>query len=634
MRTYFFILCFCTTACFAGDIKYPVSAIPEVLKKDANMVKRMEDVQLEIISTKEATLHYKYAITVLNENGDDYAEFSEWYDKLQHIASLEGNLYDAAGNLLKKAKSKDFADKSAVSDINLIDDNRLKSHSFYYKAYPYTVEYEVNIKLDQTFSLTGWLPQDYKQLSVEKSMFTVIVPQDYVLRYKAFNYKQAPAESVEKNRKRYVWQVDQLAAIKKFYAAPEWRELTPSVKLAPSAFEIEGYKGNMSTWQDFGKFIYTLTKSRDQLPVNIKNKVAEISASSTSDLDKVQKLYSFLQQNTRYISIQLGIGGWQPFDAAYVAQKGYGDCKALSNYMYSLLKEAGIKSYYALIKSGSSDINIIEDFPSNQFNHAIICVPLQKDTLWLECTSQSVPAGYMGEFTGNRKALLVDENGGQLVSTPRYKVNENLLLRTIKAKVDPEGTLSFVTDAKYKGTQQDDLSMFINAVSKDKVHKELQENLELATYNVNGFDYKETKSVMPELNEHLDITVNNYASVSGKRLFINPNILNRSNFKLTPEDDRPFDFVFNNEYKDDDEVEIEIPEGYSIESMTPEVNIKTGYATYNSSIKVLGNKLMYHRVMVQLQSRQPAKEEAGVVKFYDDVYRADHSRVVLVKKES
>ena len=65
-----------------------------------------------------------------------------------------------------------------------------------------------------------------------------------------------------------------------------------------------------------------------------------------------------MQNNTRYISIQLGIGGWRPFEAAYVASKGYGDCKALSNYMYSLLKEAGILSYYTLVKAGAGEEDI------------------------------------------------------------------------------------------------------------------------------------------------------------------------------------------------------------------------------------------------------------------------------------
>ena len=72
----------------------------------------------------------------------------------------------------------------------------------------------------------------------------------------------------------------------------------------------------------------------------------------TDPQTKVAVLYNYLQQNTHYVGIQLGIGGWQTYDAAYVATKKYGDCKALSNFMISLLKEAGIKGHAVVIKGG------------------------------------------------------------------------------------------------------------------------------------------------------------------------------------------------------------------------------------------------------------------------------------------
>jgi len=625
-----FLLCFFANA---SDIKYPVNSIPENLKKDANVVKRMEEYEFRVINTGESVLRHKYALTILNENGDDEAVLVEYYDKLEKIISIEGTLYDVDGRQLKKMKTKDAMDLTAVDGNNLMDDNRRKVHQFFYKSYPYTVEYEVEIKFNYTLFFPTWLPQHGEHFSVEQSSYTIISRPEYTVRYRAFNYPGEPVITEEKNQKIIKWEIKNLQCLETAFASPPLRELTTMVYFAPTDFEIQGYKGNMSSWLELGKFQYALNDKRDQLPEKINQKVHELTAGINDDKEKVRLLYNFLQKNTRYISIQLGVGGWQPFEASFVAEKGYGDCKALTNYMYSLLKAAGIKANYTLIYAGDgAEKNFIEDFPSRQFNHAILCVPFPKDTIWLECTSQDAPPGYMGEFTGNRKALMITESGGVIVSTPHYGIKENLLLRSIASTIDAEGTLNMKVHTKYGGTQQDDLSMMVNSLSKDKVEKILQEEFQLSTYNVNDFRYEETKSVIPELNEKLDITVNAYATISGKRMFVTPNILNRSSRRIDLDENRKVDFVFNSEWRDEDNYEIEIPGGYEMEAIPQDISIKTKYGTYSCTTRLNGNKIIYHRVREQFSGRFPATDQKELAKFFEDIYKADRAKMVLVKK--
>jgi hypothetical protein len=382
-----------------------------------------------------------------------------------------------------------------------------------------------------------------------------------------------------------------------------------------------------------GKFQFALNTKRDDLPENMVQKVKELTQGLTNDAEKVKVLYEFLQKNTRYISIQMGLGGWQPFTASYVAQKGYGDCKALTNYMHSLLNAAGIISNYVLVWAGEGEeMNFLEDFPSRQFNHAILCVPMKNDTMWLECTSSSNAAGYMGAFTGNRKALLIGENGGVLVTTPRYGIKENTLKRKIVGKIDEYGELSMTISTVYGGEQQDDLSMLVNQLSKDRVEKILQRSLELSTYSVNTFKYNETTGRLPELKEELNISAPNYATISGKRLFIVPNILNRNGKLLEEESGRKVDYVFHSAYSDVDDYEIEIPEGYQVESLPQDIMIKSVLGNYFSSVKLAGNKIIYHRTMEKFAGRFPATSQSEVIRFYGDIYKADRNKIVLVKK--
>ncbi|MFC0771708.1 DUF3857 domain-containing protein [Terrimonas alba] len=619
---------------YAGDGDYAVSKIAPALLKNANAVLRFEEIRFEVISTKQTKFRNHYVITILNEKGDRWAGFSEYYDKHREVSSVEGILYDASGKQLKRIKKKDLMDLSGVSDGTLIDDNRVKQHNFYYKAYPYTIEYDIEIENKSTLFFPMWSPQGGEGLSVENSSVSMISPADYNIRFKSFNYTGAPAVTQEKNNKVMTWSAKNMAAVINEPYSPLWHEMTTVVVFGPTDFQMEDYKGNMKNWQDFGKFVYSLKQGRDQLPDNVKQAVHGIADGIRNPREKIAKLYEYMQKNTRYISIQLGIGGWQPFDAKDVAAKAYGDCKALTNYMYSILKEVNIPSYYSLVRAGKYANYITDDFPSQQFNHVILCVPLQKDTVWLECTSQTMPAGYLGDFTADRPALLIDENGGKLIRTPKYGIKENRQVRNIKAVLEDNGTLNIKADSKYSGLQQDDIHGMINALSKEKVKEHLHEQLDFSTYDINQFDYKEQKSSLPFINETLDITVSNYATITGKRLFIQPNVMTRSGRKLSPDSTRKYDIQLGFEYTDVDSVEIELPKGYTIESMPKDVAVASQFGKYNSSVKLKDNKLYYYRTIEHNSGRYPAKQYADLVNFYLAIYKADRSKVVLVKNEN
>jgi hypothetical protein len=634
MKKLFFIIA-CSaigTVVRAGDGDYAASKISPALIKNANAVLRLENIKFEILSPKEAVETNHYVITILNENGDDWAEFEEYYDKLREINSVEGFLYDANGKQLKKIKTKDLQDVSGVSDYSLMDDNRVKKHNFYYKVYPYTVEYETVIHFKNTLFFPMWSPQGGEKLSVEQSGINIVCPVDYQFRYKAFKYSGEPVTVIEKNKKTVTWTAKDMPAIVKEPFGPLWHELTTVVIFGPTEFQVGDYKGNMGSWQDFGKFVYALKQGRDVLPANIKQTIHQITDGVSDERKKIQLLYEFMQRNTRYISIQLGIGGWQPFDATYVATKGYGDCKALSNYMYSILKEAGITSYYTVIRAGKNADYITDDFPSQQFNHVILCVPIKKDTVWLECTDQTMPAGYLGDFTCNRYALLVNENGGSLVRTPKYGLADNLETRKLKAVLDEEASLKIEVMTTYKGLEQDDVHGMINYLSKDKVKEYLQKQLDFPTYDLDKFEYKENKSTIPEVEEKLDLYVSNYASITGKRLFIIPNVMSRSYTKLKTEEERKYDIVLRDEYKHIDSVEIVIPEGYETEALPQPVAIETKFGKYYSTTKLVGNKILYYRTREQYNGTFPANDYAALVNYYDAVYKSDRNRVVLVKK--
>lgn len=634
MQTRFIIGCLLlisSAVLHASDGKYSVSGISPVLRMNAHAVVRLEELKFEIKSVKEAVQTNHYVITVFNENGDRWAQFSEYYDNLKSITTAEGILYDANGTQLKKVKKKDMEDIKSTSAGTFMDDNRVKFHNFYQRTYPYTVEYTVEIAYRSTLFFPMWAPRASGGIAVEKSSLSVVCPADYQFRYQSFLYNGEPVVVKEKNARTTTWSVANQPAITKEPYSPLWHEISTVIILGPTEFQVDNYKGNMMSWKDFGKFVYSLKVGRDQLPDNIKQAVHQLADGLTDPKQKISRLYKYMQENTRYVGIQLGIGGWQPFDAKYVATNGYGDCKALVNYMSSLLKEAGINSYYTLVRAGKYANYITSEFPSQQFNHVILCVPLQKDTMWLECTSQTMPAGYLGDFTEGRLALMIDESGGQLVRTPEYGKKENQQTRSIKAVLESNGTLQVKANTNYKGLQQDNIHDLINHLSRDKVKEYLHEELDFATYDINQFGYEEKKTAIPSIGEILDISVSNYATITGKRLFIIPNIMTRSYQKPAADSTRRYDIQLGIAYVETDTAEIQLPAGYEAEALPADVSLNTAFGAYTSTTKLKDGKIYYYRRMEQSGGRFPASDYAQLVKFYEAIYKADRNRIVLVK---
>jgi hypothetical protein len=636
IKIFFTIQIFAASLLFTSVVlaQYDTKLIAPVLIQNANVIVRLEEKNIIIKNESAAIIKHKYVYTILNTGGDDYALFQKSYDKLTKIQSISGDLFDEAGNKIKSVKKNEIKDYSNTSESNLADDDRVKMHNFNHRIYPYTVAYESTQELNGIFQLPAWAPVFDEKIAIEKSMITVEAPEDYKLRYKSYNYTTDPVITSLKNAKEYKWTLSDFNAIAEESYSPSWYEITPAVFLAPSSFEMQQYKGTMNNWKEFGLFFYKLNSGRDILPENIKITVHQLTDKLPDNKEKINTLYKYLQKNTRYISIQFGIGGWQTLNAQFVAGNGYGDCKALTNYMYALLKEAGIKSYYTLVKSGDGVHSFIKDFSSNQFNHIILCVPQNKDSIWLECTSQSLQPGYLSSFTSNRPVLLIDENGGVLTNTPQYNADDNLQVRKINAIIDAEGMLNAEVLTSYRGEQQDDLHGILTSYSKEKIREYVNTKFDLPTYQINKYNHIESFARLPLITEEVSIIAKDYATVSGKRVFINPNILSVSKFKIRNAATRKFDFEMNFAFTDYDTVHISIPAGYKPESVPSDIIINMPFGQYKSSVKLETGKIIYTRYYRQVSVKLPASEAKTLADFFEKIYKSDHSRIVFIKENT
>ena len=618
-----------STISYADPVSYDAASIPAALRENAHAVVRESRSEFIVHRRDAATHRVHYAVTVLNPNGDQYAPLAIFYNSQHKISNIRLEVYDQAGRLIKKVKNKDLQDQS-ITRYSMYDDHRIKYYQHQTRDYPYTVVYSYEDKYDGLLYCPDWQPLEGFGLSVEQSTFTVSAPEANPCRFYTQNIAETPAQSSVDGTVTSTWHVTHLPARRKESFQPDLSRLTPVVRVAPTHFEFEQHAGSMQDWQRFGEWIYRLNANRNQLPESTQQRVKEMIKDLPNTPSRVKKLYEYMQGKTRYVSIQLGIGGFQPFEARTVDELGYGDCKALSNYMKSLLDVAGIPSNYVLVKAGKNQADIIPDFPSTQFNHAILCVPTAQDTLWLECTSQTAPFSYLGYFTSDRHVLLIGEEGGQLVKTPAYTAQQNSQLRHGTLHLDEEGNGTLDVTTTYAGLMYDHVEG-VTRLPVAEQKKYLHQNIDISNFELVDYQYQAEKTRIPTLEERLSLSVPGYASVSGKRWFINPNVMNRWS-RIPPVDEqRDTDIVVHQGYVDQDSIEIVIPESIHPEWVPDSTVITSSFGEYRSFYTVEQGKIIYHRSFKSNRGTFPADRYEELVNFYQAVARADQQKMVLKK---
>ena len=623
---------FASFASISGkELKYPVSSIPPALKENAKTVIRLYKQELEIKSEKSAVVNITEARTILNKNGEHDGFFMELYDPMNRITSVKGKVYDEHGKQIKSLGFEDIQDYSYISNFSMYEDNRVKLLDPKNMTYPFTVEYTYEIELKQTLFLPSW-SHESENTSYENSLFTVKAPAGYQLRYKEYNLPTPVAKTTLDGKDIYTWSLTNLKARTNepmsAISTPDY----PLVRLKPSKFEVGDTKGSAESWKELGVWVTTLIDKKDQLPEATVSKIKELTTSCKTDFDKIKKVYEYMQSKTRYVSIQVGIGGWKPFDATVVDKFSYGDCKALSNYTKALLSAAGIKSYYTLVKAGAESNSIDDSFPSSQFNHAIVCVPLEKDTIWLECTSQRLPCGYNSDFTDERDVLLVDGENSRLVHTRKYPADENCINRCSKVVIKDEFTSIATVKANYNGLCYDDLMPIYYADNADKL-KRVTQRIELPSFTLNKFDYTENRSMTPSFDEHLDITVTNYVrKLVGDVALLPLNFMNKLSSIPEKVRNRKTNMCIRRPYMENDTVFYQLPKEFEVTELPAKSEISGKFGKYLASASIKGDEICYIRHLELFNGVFPPEAYSEFRDFLEEISTADGAVASMKKR--
>ena len=613
---------------------YDASLIPKELLPYARVVIRDKEESVQVNDLDNTIYHVKEAITVLNKNGDNIAHIVVDHDKSTIIKYIKGSVYNAFGKQIGKFSESDFDDVSAGHDFSLFEDVRIKHYLPSVTEYPYTIVYEYEQRLKQSLELPQWEPVSNFGVAVEKSSFTFICRPDFNIRYKENNFTgKVDINKNSSGMKTYTWRADNLKAIKNEPFSPYYKNYMTSVEIAPEKFSFYGISGSYTNWNELGKWEYDkLLSTRKDLPEETVAHIKEITKDIADPKLKAKKIYEYMQDKTHYISVQVGIGGNQPFLASDVDKQNYGDCKALVNYTQALLNAVNIDSYYCVVKSGREyKVNMLQDFASmEQGDHIILCLPFKNDTTWADCTSQTIPFGYLGDFTDDRTVLACTPEGGKLMHTPKYTTKDNLKSRKAEFVINEQGELSGSMVTTFKGAYYDYRDELINE-PKVEQNKMLQRIYPINNLDIESLNIKQDKSFDPVTTENIKLHARDYAPLTDGKYFFTLNTVNRIEEPPRQVRNRLNSVYINRGYTDEDEVTYTIPKGYRLEKDPLNVAIDKPFGKFTVTMALNGSQLVYKRKLQLIDGTYSGDTYQDLVDFYQEIVDADDYTVALIK---
>jgi tetratricopeptide (TPR) repeat protein len=442
-----------------------------------------------------------------------------------------------------------------------------------------------------------WMSHDFEQNAIVlQEQLEVSVPAGRAVKLKTAPGSE-PKIADESGRRVYRWGTshrerdDDDSDSKKKKKQPS-EPKPPAVQLSTFA-----------SWEEVGRWYAGLERDRRAPTSEIRGKAAELTAGRATDLEKVEALYDFVAKNFRYISLSFGVGRYQPHAAGDVLHNQYGDCKDKHTLLSGLLEATGLHASSVLIHSTRK---LDPDVPSpSQFDHMITMVPVGKEEVWMDTTTEVAPFRLLAFPLRKKQALVVPQEGvPRLEETPADAPMAGVQDQQVEGKVNEVGKLSIHVRYSARGDLELPLRMIFRRVPNAQ-WKRLLENMnrmvgldgEVSDWKVG--DPSDTKQ--PFLVEY-DISKANYFDWSKKKTELD---LPLSLMRLpdvdadSAPDGEPLKLGPKGSFRYS--IRLELPPNLTARAPVP-ISMTRDYGAYQASYKVEGNVFSAER---KLELRQP-----------------------------
>jgi len=584
------------------------------------------------------------AYKILRPDGKSYGMVQASYDSETRITGMHAWCIPAQGKDYEVKESS--AVESALLGVDgseLITDVRTKLLEIPAAEPGNILGYEIEHEDRPYIFQDEWVFQG--GVPTREAHFTLQLPPGW--EYKAVWLNHPELEPVAANN-QWQWAVSNVKAIK------FEEDMPPPVGVAGrmivSLFPPGGVKKGFQSWSEMGSWYSTLTNGRRDPSPEIKQKVAALTASAATPLAKMQSLAAFVQSDIRYVAILLGIGGVQPHPATDIFANRYGDCKDKATLLSSMLKEAGIDSYYVVINAERGVVTSATPPHIGGFNHVILAVQLPPGLtdpslmavvqhpklgriLFFDPTDHLTPFGQLSGALQANYGLLVTPDGGDLIELPQLPSASNAITRSAKLTLDDKGTLQGEVKEVRLGDPASSQRWALRSATKsaDQI-KPIETTLShsLATFQIGKATVTSLHQNQLPFEYDYSFVSPNYAKHAGDLLLVRPRVLgSKSSSILETTEPRLYPVEFDGPERDTDIFEITLPAGYDVDDLPSPVNADYDFAAYHSKAEKDGNVLRYTRVFEVKQLSVPVNRMDDLKKFYRIIATDERNSAVL-----
>ena len=528
-----------------------------------------------------------------DERGKKYANTVIQLDDNTQLTSFSMTIYDGNGNKLRKIK-KDDLQKTEYSS-HLASDAYYLYTDFTPPVYPVIVSMETEERFTGGFtSFPTFFPQQSREVEVKDSYYRLTIPASMTCRIAQKNTSLDVSQHTnEKGQKVYEVSATNIPAQRQESYTEKWSEQAPRIYFAPEHFEYLGTSGTLTTWQDYGKWQWSMIANQRSLPEAAKQRVHQLTDTCTTIRSKV----------------------------------------SLTNYMCALLEEAGVQAQYTIISTENQ--HVLPHFPAgNYFNHVICAVPQQSDTLWIECTNPTLPLGYVHEDIANHHAVMISPEGGTLVTLPNYSDSQNRQVSKADITLSADGSASISMRQRSYLKQYEDMLPVVHSNQQEQ-RNTLAHTLKIPGIHIQKMTISDIKDdyAIPFTDTEATMTADSYATGSLQRLFVPICPFHQGYTSLNSKEPRTNDITVDYGYHDTDTITITIPEGYTIEAMPSNTDIQSDFGTFTSTITLHDNVITVINQLLMRNGTYGKEKYDELCTFRNAAIRQYRQKVILRKSQ-